>query len=136
MRTERSALRPLTLSARRLACWREPPASLAAGLAEESAGVRAAASEALACFHCGLERWIPSIFEVLEPEADLHVRDASLRALIWVRPQTFSAPALSALTAALSSRHREVRCDQADPKQKTKLDTAKPPRFPRRPSRR
>jgi HEAT repeat protein len=45
-----------------------PPAALTANLADESAGVRRAAVRALACFQRDLDRWIPSIFDVLDRE--------------------------------------------------------------------
>jgi HEAT repeat protein len=91
----------------------EPPESLAACLRDQSAGVRTAAIESLACFHIGLDRWITNIFEVLEREADMHVRSAALRALLRVQAQPFSTPSITALTAGLGSLHREVRCSAA-----------------------
>ena len=91
----------------------EPPASLTASLLDQSAAVRAAAIESLACFRCGLDRWITSIFEVLEREADVHVQSAALRALLRVQAQPFSTPSILALTTGLGSRHREARCAAA-----------------------
>ena len=88
----------------------EPPDSLAACLSDPAAGVRTAAIESLACFRSGLDRWVTSIFEVLEREADVHVRSAALRALLRVQAQPFSTPSILALTAGLGSRHQEVRC--------------------------
>jgi HEAT repeat protein len=91
----------------------EPPDSLAACLSDQSAGVRIAAIESLACFRSGLDRWITSIFEVLEREADVHDRSAALRALLRVHAQPFSAPSILALTRGLGTRHSEVRCAAA-----------------------
>jgi HEAT repeat protein len=86
-----------------------PPAALTANLANESSGVRMAAIGALACFQRDLDRWIPSVFEVLEREDDSRVRNASMRALSQLRPPTYSAAALPALVKALSSRYRDIR---------------------------
>jgi HEAT repeat protein len=86
-----------------------PPAALAANLADESAGVRAAAIKALACFKSDLDPWIPKIFEVLERENDSRIRDTSIGALFQLRPPTFTAASLPALVKGLGSRYREPR---------------------------
>jgi HEAT repeat protein len=102
-----AALDALGSTARKVSV--EPPAALAAGLADESAGIRTAAIKALACFHRDLDRWIPSIFGVLEREAELRVRNASLQALSQLRPPTYSTRALPALITGLSSRYPEIQ---------------------------
>jgi HEAT repeat protein len=86
-----------------------PPAALRANFADESAGVRMAAIRALACFQRDLDRWFPSIFEVLEREEDPHVWNGTSLALMQLRPPTFSAAALPALVNGLSSRSQAVR---------------------------
>ena len=86
-----------------------PPAELARCLDDKALTVRMAAVEALARFPCGLDRWIKDIFEVLERAPHTRIGDVTFT-LLKVRPQPFSAPAISALIAALGSRHPSVRC--------------------------
>jgi HEAT repeat protein len=86
-----------------------PPAELAHSLADKYPGVRMAAVETLARYPCGLDRWIKDIFEVLECAPRNRIGEATYT-LLKVRPQRFSAPAISAMIAALGSRHPSVRC--------------------------
>ena len=86
-----------------------PPAELARCLDDKALTVRMAAVEALARFPRGLDRWIPDIFQVLERAPYTRIGDVTFT-LLKVRPQPFSAPAISAVIAALGSRHLSVRC--------------------------
>jgi HEAT repeat protein len=86
-----------------------PPSALTANLAEESSGVRTAAIKALVCFQRDLDRWIPSVFEVLEREEGARVRYPFFFDLNQLRPPTFSTAAIPALVKGLSSRNQEVR---------------------------
>ena len=78
-------------------------------LVDDSPDVRTAAVKSLSCYQVGLDRWMRTIFDFLEREADPGTRKASLSALIQVRPPMFSTQALPALVAGLSSRYREVQ---------------------------
>jgi HEAT repeat protein len=86
-----------------------PPAELACCLADKNVRVRMAAVEALARYPWGLDCWIRDIFGVLERAPYTRIRDVT-PALLKARPQPFSTPAISAMIAALGSRHPSVRC--------------------------
>jgi HEAT repeat protein len=89
------------------------PPRLMTALEDESEEVRAAAAQALALFHRGLGRWLPSLLRALEgtrPEC----RPAYLGVLQQIRPSRYTEELrdemLPALISALTSRDREARC--------------------------
>ena len=81
----------------------DPPARLVAAMDDKTDKSREAAIEALAAFHHGLPRLIPSLVksaEVAAPQA----RAGYLKLLSRVRPRSFSGDAVPGLIAALASR--------------------------------
>ena len=80
----------------------EPPAKLVAAMDEGSDKHRDAAIEALAGFHDGLPRLIPSLVKSAEA-ADPRTRAGYLKLLSRIRPPKFSGHAVPHLISALSS---------------------------------
>jgi HEAT repeat protein len=102
-----AALGPLALVAP--ASGGEPPQVLVDTLKDESAGTRASAVVALACFRRGLDPRIPSLLEMIEKDKDPAVREAFRRSAASIHPPAVSAAIIPTLIAALRSPDGQVR---------------------------
>ncbi len=104
-----TAIRGLGATARHLSV--EPPAALVAALEDERAEVRAQAVKALFRFQRGLDRSLPSIFRVLDRDAEPRgwISTSNVLNELGQRSRAFSATALPTLITGLSSRHGVVR---------------------------
>jgi len=85
----------------------DPPEALVAALEDESDQNRDAVGYALASFHRGLPRLLPSLVRSLDG-ARPQFRAGLLKVLEHVHPPQFTPEAVSGLVAALGSRDREI----------------------------
>jgi HEAT repeat protein len=102
-----AALRVLALAAANSRMG--PPHELAGALKDERAGNRSVAAVAVVNFARGLDPWVPSLFQIIETDDDLQVREAVATRVATIHPPAITAAAIPELIAALERTDGRAR---------------------------